>query len=341
MSERLSVPLVDVGMPTYRSPRYITEALDSVLAQTLFDWRLTISDNGGGKVAKIVTPYLKDRRIFYRRNTTILEGPFGSAAGNWSGLIADATAPYVALLHDDDWWDERFLERRVEFLAQHPECGFVFGPHVDVDASRAEVRRADVKLEEGVHPSEKYVPRFVRDKDVQPSPPSILVRREAYEVVGPLFNPDFALFDSEMWLRLAMRFPVGYVTTHDSYYRMHGQSVTAATTWGESWIAYQEHLERVLEREFPAAAFTAAESRGRRASGQLSAAMDAVAQRRRRAALGHLCSAVRFDRRALVDPRLAIALLVLPFGGIGVRALQRIRGAVVRRDLRVPFVRPH
>jgi hypothetical protein len=38
---------------------------------------------------------------------------------------------------------------------------------------------------------------------------------------------------------------------------------------------------------------------------------------------------------------MALALAVLPFGARGARLLQRIRGTVVRRDLRVPFVRPH
>lgn len=341
MADDPKTALVDIGVPTFRSPLYLTEALDSVLAQTFPRWRLTVSDNGGGNAAEVVAPYLDDPRISYRRNTTIFDGRYGAAAGNWSGLIAEGTAPYVALLHDDDWWDASYLERRVAFFARHPECGFVYGPHVDVDASRREIRRAPVALAEGAHPPETFVPRLVRDKDVHPSPPSVVVRREAYRALGFRFNPDFAMFDYEMWLRLAIRFPVGYVTTHDAYYRMHGHSLSAAPRWGESWIAYQEHLEPFLEREFPAAAFTAAESRERRASGQLSAAMDAIAQRRRRAALAHLRAAVRADRSSVADPRLVLALLALPLGDAGVRLLQRIRGTVVRKDLRVPFVRPH
>jgi glycosyltransferase involved in cell wall biosynthesis len=334
-------PLVDVGIPTVRSPQYLTEALDSVLAQTFTGWRLTVSDNGGGNAAEIVAPYLDDPRIAYRENTTILEGEFGALAGNWSSLITGATAPYVALLHDDDWWDPGFLERRVELLGRHPECGLVYGPHVDVDAAGVEIRRAQVPLEEGVYRPQEFVARFVRDKDLHPSPPSVLVRRDAYEAVGPQFNANFAMCDSEMWLRLALRFPVGFVAAHDAYYRVHGQSLSAAARWGESWIAYQEHVEQLLERQLPAVAFTPAESRRRRASAQLSSAMDAIAQRRRRAALGHLRAAARVDRTSVFDPRMALALAVLPFGARGARLLQRIRGTVVRRDLRVPFVRPH
>jgi hypothetical protein len=33
-----------------------------------------------------------------------------------------------ALLHDDDCWDPEFLERRVAFLREHPQCGLV-SPH--------------------------------------------------------------------------------------------------------------------------------------------------------------------------------------------------------------------
>jgi glycosyltransferase involved in cell wall biosynthesis len=333
--------VVDVGVPTFGSPRYLRETLESVLAQTFSAWRLTVSDNGGGNAREVVAPFLDDPRISYRRNAVVFPGDRGAAAGNWSGLVQDAAAPYVALLHDDDWWGPAFLERRVTFLEKHPECGLVFGPHVDVTSDGDELRRAPVSLDEGVHESEPFVRRFVRDERVHPSPPSVLVRREAYEVVGPRFEHDFVLFDSEMWLRLAVRFPVGYVAAHDSFYRVHGHSLSARSNWGESWLRYQEHVERLLDRDIPAAAFTQAERKARRSSALLSSTLDAVAHGRRRAALRLLVDAVRTDLRALVDPRVPLALVVLPFGGVGVRALQRIRAGAARRGIRVPFARPH
>ncbi len=333
--------IVDIGVPTYGSPKYLTQTLDSILAQTFTGWRVTVSDNGGGNVPEIVEPYLEDPRFTYRRNELILPGERGPAAGNWSGLVEGATAPYVALLHDDDWWGPNFLASRVDFFSAHPECGLVYGPHVDVDESGSELKRFPAALEERPYPSVEFVPRLVRAEGIQPSPPAILVRRDAYDAAGTRFDPRFLTFDLEMWLRLAIRFPVGYVRSHDAFYRIHTQSLTARSSWGESWVLYQEHVEALLERDFPSAAFTPAESRARRASALLSSALDAVVQGRRREALVFLRAAVRVDRGSLVDPRVAVALLALPFGSLGGRALRRFRAFVVKSGIRFPFLRPH
>jgi len=66
---------------------------------------------GGGPVADAVAPYLGDPRVRYSSTGT----PVG-AAGNMTALINSETAPYVALLHDDDRWEPDFLARRVAFL---------------------------------------------------------------------------------------------------------------------------------------------------------------------------------------------------------------------------------
>ena len=317
------------------------EALDSILAQTFTGWRATVSDNGGGNVPEIVEPYLADERIRYRVNDLVLPGARGAAAGNWSRLVERATAPYVALLHDDDWWDPGFLARRVAFFSTYPECGLVYGPHVDIDEDGVELKRVPAGLEERAYAPEEFVPRLVREKLIQPSPPAVIVRREAYEAAGPRFKPDFLVFDLEMWLRIAMRFPTGYVCAHDAFYRVHRTSLTARSEWGHSWLAFQEHVEGLLEREFPRAAFTEPERRARRASAFLTWALDDLEQGRRRAALAHIREAIRLDRRSLADPRVPLTLVALPFGKVGGRRVRRIRMFVARKGHRVPFHLPH
>jgi hypothetical protein len=334
-------PLVDVGIPTFGTPPYLAEAIESVFAQTFTRWRLTISDNGGGKVRETIAAYLNDSRVTYRMNTDSSAGGLSAAAGNWSALVEMASAPYVALLHDDDRWDAGFLASRVAFLAAHPECGLVYGPHVEINASGREIQRAPIVFREGVHTPERYVGRFVRDSTARPSPPSLLVTREAYRKAGARFDPRFVVFDTEMWLRISIRFPVGYLTTHDSYYRLHGSQLSARTSWGEAWIAWQEHMEHLLERDLPSAAFTAAESRARRASALLSSAMDAAAQRHRQEALRYVRRAIRSDLRSLVDPRVALTIVAIAFGGVGVRALRQVREIAARKVITTRFVRPH
>ena len=48
MTASTPAPAADVGIPTFGEPTYLAEAIECVVAQTLPDWRLTISENGEG-----------------------------------------------------------------------------------------------------------------------------------------------------------------------------------------------------------------------------------------------------------------------------------------------------
>jgi glycosyltransferase involved in cell wall biosynthesis len=115
--------LVDVCIPAHGRPRYLVAAIESVVAQTLTSWNVVISEDGegGGEIEKIVSPYLSDPRVTY-----VSTGEHVGAARNMTGLIRHGSAPYVALLHDDDFWYPEYLERHVGFLEEHPQAGWVF-----------------------------------------------------------------------------------------------------------------------------------------------------------------------------------------------------------------------
>jgi hypothetical protein len=94
-------PRVSVLMPTYQQAHFIRRALESLLAQTLWDWELLIVDDGSpDATGQLVAPYLADARIRYYR----LDRNRGlGAALNYA--LARARAPLVAYLPSDDvYW---------------------------------------------------------------------------------------------------------------------------------------------------------------------------------------------------------------------------------------------
>jgi GT2 family glycosyltransferase len=115
-------PAVDVGIPTCGRPSYPVEAVESVLAQTLAQRRLTVSEDGRGSdaVAAAVAPYLSDPRV-----RDVVTGQRLGAGRHMTHLIRTGSAPYVGLLHDDDRWGPRFLGRRGAFLDANAACGSV------------------------------------------------------------------------------------------------------------------------------------------------------------------------------------------------------------------------
>jgi glycosyltransferase involved in cell wall biosynthesis len=295
----VSEPVVDVCIPAYERPGYIVETIESVFAQTFASWRLTISDDGleGGEVAAAVGPYLADPRVRY------LTGPRrGGPTPNWNRLFELATAPYVALLHDDDRWQPEFLARRVRFLDDHPDCGFVFSGINRVDELGRPFRRWNPPLAEGVRSPEEFAPLLLRSNIVGP-PVSVLIRRSAYEAVGP-WERRFPHTDYEMWNRLALRFPVGYLAVRDADYREHEASTTFQDRPPlDAIIGFANHVVDLADRERPGL-LSGRDRRRARAHIMLEAiAFDALGPGDRRYASTLLAHALRAYPPALGDRR--------------------------------------
>ncbi len=306
--------MVDVGIPTRGEPRFLAQAIESVLAQTRTDWRLVISENGpgGGDTEELVRPYLADPRVSYSAT-----GREISQAGNHTRVVQMGTAPYVVILHDDDWWGPSFLESRVNFLQEHPQCGMVFSGSRIVDEEGRELGPSRLPFRPGVVTSQEFVPAlFERNVIVFPS---VLVRRSAYEAVGPVYSETVAWIDQEMWLRLGSRFPVGLIPAWDSYYRLHSRQLSSEyrLRLGE------KHLE-VLEATAGLPGVTPAAQRSARAIALLHCALDEIELGERRTARKHLVEAIRTDP-AFVRSRYELGGVVVAAVGLGLgRVGQRL-----------------
>src|SRR5688572_8899320 len=155
---------VDIGIPTLGTSRFLPDAVESVLAQTFTSWRLTISENGSPseEVRAMLAPYLEDGRI---RHTVV--GDLVSMSANWTRAL-DGEAKYLTLLHDDDRWDDEFLERRVAFLEAHPTCGFVFGGFREINESGALIRTSQRDVPSGVIQRDTILPIVYETNIVAP-----------------------------------------------------------------------------------------------------------------------------------------------------------------------------
>src|SRR5271156_2034659 len=102
----MSRPAVSVIIPTYNYGRFVTEAVDSVLAQSYTDHEVIVVDDGSvDDTPERMQPYAE--RVRYLRQPN--QGP--SAARN-NGIEA-ARGEYVAFLDADDLWHPRKLEAQL------------------------------------------------------------------------------------------------------------------------------------------------------------------------------------------------------------------------------------
>jgi glycosyltransferase involved in cell wall biosynthesis len=113
----MSMTLVSVGIPVYNGERYLAETLDSLLAQTLTEFEIVISDNAStDRTPEICQRYrAKDSRIRYSRN-----GRNIGAAPNFNRVVELSRAPLFHGGAHDDLYEPSFLERCVDALQRDP-----------------------------------------------------------------------------------------------------------------------------------------------------------------------------------------------------------------------------
>lgn len=119
---------VSVIVPSYNCGRFIADAIDSILKQTVLPEQIVIVDDGSTDETELVVRRYDDPRIQYIKQTHA-----GLAAARNTGLNA-ARCEFVTFLHADDRWGPELIERLHGFIAEDPTVvcafsNFVFFKH--------------------------------------------------------------------------------------------------------------------------------------------------------------------------------------------------------------------
>lgn len=115
MSDPIAAPAepeIDILLATWNSARWLEPLLDSLLAQTVQDFRLIVSDDcSKDETVEILERY----RPRFRHPVTLIrrETPSGTAAANFASLMKISRAAYVFLCDGDDVWYPEKLEKFV------------------------------------------------------------------------------------------------------------------------------------------------------------------------------------------------------------------------------------
>jgi glycosyltransferase involved in cell wall biosynthesis len=111
-------PLVSVVIPTYNYARFVSEAVDSVLAQTYPSLEVVVVDDGSTDDTREVLARYGDRiRYIYQPNA-------GLPAARNTGIKA-ARGEFIGLLDSDDVFHPRKFELQMRYMLAHPEVGML------------------------------------------------------------------------------------------------------------------------------------------------------------------------------------------------------------------------
>jgi len=124
----MMIPSVSVVIATYNRSWGLKRAIINVLAQTFSDFELIISDDASTDDTPDVALSFADPRVLYYRQSHNV-----GVSRNWGTGVELAHGEFVALLMDDDWYEPKFLARRVDALRAHAGSSFAFSGYRVVD----------------------------------------------------------------------------------------------------------------------------------------------------------------------------------------------------------------
>ncbi len=106
-------PPVAIGLPVFNAEKYLSQAVDSILAQTFSDFHLIISDNAStDRTQEICQAYAaQDNRIRYSRNHRNL-----GASPNFNRVFELSSHQYFKWAPHDDMIAPEFLARCVNSI---------------------------------------------------------------------------------------------------------------------------------------------------------------------------------------------------------------------------------
>ncbi|MEP7313397.1 MAG: glycosyltransferase family A protein [Pseudomonadota bacterium] len=214
-------------VPVYNGARFLAEALDSILAQTLPPTEIIVVDDGStDTTADVAKRYAARVTYVHQANA----GP-GSARNHGIGL---ASGDYFAFLDADDLWHPEKLERQLRALEGNPAAGicltFVQNFWVDELAEERERLRD--------HDFSKPVLGYVCQ--------CLLARRSVFDLVGG-FNESFRIGEDTDWfLRVDQAGIVKQVLTDTLVRRrLHGQNLSYEIR--DSQKARSDLLDNVIQ----------------------------------------------------------------------------------------------
>ena len=199
IGEKISVCLL-----AYNHVDVIESTLRSILDQTITGYEVIVCDDCStdGTWERILEIAAEDARIKPVRTSRNMGMP-----GNANFAVAQSDRPYIALLHHDDLYRNDLLEKWAGVLDRHPDAAFVFNPYGVFESGFIYEEPMPGECIDGKWLLGRYL--LARWGCVVRG--TAMIRREAWEWVGGMREQFGLLADIDMWMRLAMRWRVGYV----------------------------------------------------------------------------------------------------------------------------------
>ncbi|OGU23031.1 MAG: hypothetical protein A2X85_14300 [Geobacteraceae bacterium GWF2_54_21] len=206
-------PLVSIIIPTYNSASFITEAIDSCLMQTYTKFEIiVINDGSTDNTDEVVLKYI-DKITYIKQENA------GAARARNLG-IAEAKGDYIAFLDADDIWITDKLQKQIEIMKRNPNIALVYGKFENFSEGTNEILSImPDSIQSGFLFDHILINNLIGLS-------SVLVRKSVLDEVGSFDERLLTAEDTNLWLKIAYKYPFGVVSEILFRRRIHGGNIS-------------------------------------------------------------------------------------------------------------------
>lgn len=214
-------PHVSILLPSYNHEKYISRAIDSVIAQSFRAWELIIIDDGSTDKSPIIIEQYKDDRIkfFKQSNKGVTE--------TLNRAIKTARGEYICFLDSDDKYHPRKLELQLKEIEKGFDIVTTKVLAIDGNGKRCPEKHFDFTW--NLYDKDEILGKdaffyFLEKNYFCKS--SLMLKRELFDKYG-LFNTNLlTAYDLELWLKMIPHLTITRIDSKLTYYRWHGNNET-------------------------------------------------------------------------------------------------------------------
>ncbi len=227
-------------MTSYNYEKFIPQAIESVINQTVSEWELIIVDDGSkDNSLNIIKQYCqKDSRI------KLLTHPNNRNKGLKVSLLLGINAAqneWLAFLESDDYWAPNYLEEKIKMIGKYPECAFIYN-NVECFGDEKKVKMLEPYFKKllkiwGNREIKDIFDEFVV-KNIVPTFSCVMCKKT--ELLKCNTNPPAQpVLDYWLWWQLAENSQFCFIDKKLTFWRIHSSSYLS-----KSQKTFSHHIKR-------------------------------------------------------------------------------------------------
>jgi len=228
--------IVSVIIPCYKQAHYLSDAIESVLAQSYSNYEIIVIDDGSpDNTAEVAARY----PVRYIRQEN--QGLSGARNTGWQA----STGKYLVFLDADDRLTPQALQAGLNCFHAHPECAFVSGHHRYINGD------GSLRNEYPPEPIDDDYYMALLKRNYIGMHATVMYQRTVFDLVGGFDTSLKSCEDYDLYLRITKQFPVYRHDQMTAEYRWHDSNMThnssrmlnaALTVLRSQWQYIQHHF---------------------------------------------------------------------------------------------------